>query len=115
VATTFDEAALLERVDHDVEFLAETVRMLSVEGPPLVDGIREALAAGDAASMGRFAHTLKGMVSNFCAPQTHACAHEVEALGKNGNLSLAQPAVQALERQLHALTSELLLFIRAKP
>jgi HPt (histidine-containing phosphotransfer) domain-containing protein len=114
VATTFDEAALLERVDHDVEFLAETVQMLRAEGPPLVEGIRRALAEGDAASMGRFAHALKGMVSNFCAAQTQASAHEVEMLGKSGNLSSAPPAVQALEQQLDTLTGELLHFIGAQ-
>jgi HPt (histidine-containing phosphotransfer) domain-containing protein len=114
VATTFDEAALLERVDHDLEFLAETVQILSAEAPPLVEEIRRAVAAGDAASVGRLGHTLKGMVSNFCAAETHARASEVEVLGKSGDLSSAQPAIQALERQLDALTSELLQFIRAK-
>ena len=64
----FDGAELLERVDNDWEFLGDTVRMLEADGPALLEEIRRSADAGDAASAGRAAHTLKGMISNFCAP-----------------------------------------------
>jgi len=114
MARTFDEAELLERVDNDTAFLAETVEMLISDGPPLLDKLRVALAAGDAPAVGRTAHSIKGMLSNFCAPQAHATAQQVEQLGKSGDLAAAPAAVQALHEDLDALTQELLEFVKAR-
>ena len=103
----FDETELLERVDNDWEFLSETVAMLSSDGPALMNEIEKSLAVGDAASVGRAAHTLKGMISNFCSSSTHAAAFQVEQIGKSGDLTSAPQAVKTLEDQLKALTTEL--------
>ena len=113
MAQTFDEAELMARVDHDRQFLAETVEMLTSDAPKLVEELRRALAGGDAPAVGRLAHSLKGMVSNFCAPQAQASALELERLGKGGDLSLAEPALSSLEQHVGALTSELRNFIGA--
>jgi len=107
MATLFDEAELLERIDHDWEFLGETVDMLAADGPALVQEVRQALDARDAAAVGRAAHTLKGMVANFCAAPAQASALELEKMGKAGDLSNAPPVVAALEAQLQALTEQL--------
>ena len=72
--TTFDENELLSRVDNDRAFLGETVEMLAQDGRALLADVRSAVAAGDAAAVGRAAHALKGMISNFCAPTAHASA-----------------------------------------
>ena len=97
MAQTFDEQDLLDNVGNDLAFLAETVQMLETDGPSLMKQIHEALAAGDAQALGRAAHTLKGMVANFCSPQTQALALEVEKMGKNDDLSAAPGAVKALD------------------
>jgi HPt (histidine-containing phosphotransfer) domain-containing protein len=104
---TFDEAALLERVDQDLEFLRETVEMLGTDGRAYMAEIRRAEGAGDAAAVSRAAHTLKGMVSNFCAVETQARAAAVERIGKGGDLSSAGPAVADLDAHLTALIAEL--------
>jgi HPt (histidine-containing phosphotransfer) domain-containing protein len=75
---TFDVKELLERVDNDVAFLADTVQMLESDGAALLGQMKASLAAGDAAAVGRTAHTLKGMVANFCAPAVHELALEAE-------------------------------------
>ena len=111
---TFDEAELLARVDNDTAFLAETVEMLTSDGPPLLDELRRALAAGDAPAVGRTAHSIKGMVSNFCAVQAHAAAQRVEQIGKSGDLAAAPAAVQTLHEELDSLTGELLEFVKAR-
>ena len=113
MALTFDEAELMQRVDNDKAFLAETVAMLTSDGPALVADLRRAMAAGDAGQVGRIAHALKGMISNFCAPRAQQSALDVERIGKAGDLSSAAPAVRALEEHLDALTGELLVFIKA--
>jgi len=112
VAETFDQTELLDRVDNDLGFLAETVEMLRADGPPLLEQIRAAVAAGEAAGVARHAHALKGMISNFCAPAAQAAALELEKLGKSGDLSAGMPALDALERLLNHLIRELLEFTK---
>lgn len=107
----FDERELLERIDNDWEFLDETVQMLSADGPALVGEIREAAGRGDAPAVGRTAHALKGMVSNFCAPATHASALKVEQIGKAGDLSPVPALLDQLESQLSALIADLTDFL----
>lgn len=107
MAPLFDETELLDRIDHDWEFLGETVDMLSSDGPALLREMQQAVETGDAAAAGRAAHALKGMIANFCAPAVQASAFEVERMGRAGELSGAPAAVVALESQLQALTAEL--------
>ena len=103
----FDGAELLERVDNDWEFLGNTVRMLAADGPALLEEIRRSGDAGDAPSVGKAAHTLKGMISNFCAPDTQAGALAVEEIGKSGDLSSLRPVLQSLETQVLSLIADL--------
>ena len=108
---TFDERELLERVDNDWEFLGETVQMLSADGPALLREIRRAMESDDAPAVGRGAHALKGMISNFCSPAAYASALAVEQIGRSGDLSPAPPALDALERDLNALIADLNEFV----
>src|SRR5438045_7908916 len=114
MSRVFDERELLERIDDDWDFLTETVEMLSSDGPALIGEIRRSVAGGDAAGVGRAAHSLKGMISNFCSPTTQASAFEVEKLGKSGDLSGAPHAVKALEDQVERLTAELNEFLTTR-
>jgi HPt (histidine-containing phosphotransfer) domain-containing protein len=111
----FDEKELLERVDNDWEFLADTVQMLVSDGPGLMEEIRKGIEASDAPAVGHSAHTLKGMVSNFCSPTVQASAFEVEKIGKGGDLSGAADAVKKLSSQLDELISELNRLISERP
>lgn len=112
--TTFNETELLERVDNDIGFLAETVQMLESDGRTLLADIERAIAAGDAAAVGRAAHALKGMVSNFCAPETQECALVIERAGKSGDLAGVSAALQAARERTEALITELLAFVQAR-
>jgi len=113
VTSAFDQAQLLERVDNDVGFLAETVQMLSADGPPLLAAVRQAAAANDAPGLARSAHALKGMISNFCAAEAQAAALEVERLGRTGDIAGAGPAIEALASRLASLTADLENFVKA--
>jgi HPt (histidine-containing phosphotransfer) domain-containing protein len=93
----FDQEALLDRVDNDMEFLAETVAMLEEDGPDLLAQIREAIEAGDGEALAVAAHTYKGMVANFCADSTVAAALRLEMMGKGGDLTGAHDALAILE------------------
>ena len=115
MSRTFDENELLDRVDHDWDFLGETVQMLEGDAPALVQELRRAAGSGDAAAVARVAHTLKGMVSNFCAPAAQADALAVEQAGKGGDLSPLPPALDALESDLNALIADLNEFVTTRP
>jgi HPt (histidine-containing phosphotransfer) domain-containing protein len=104
---TFDENELLDRVGNDWEFLGDTARMLADDAPGLLADVRRAVETGDAPLVGSAAHTLKGMISNFCAPGAQASALAVEQMGKSGDLSNATAALHELEANLNALIVEL--------
>ena len=114
MAIAFDETELLDRVDNDTAFLGDTVQMLVTDGRALMEEVRRAAAAGDARALNRSAHALKGMISNFCSPDAHECALEVERLGRSGDLSAAPAAVERLHARLEALTAELVEFVKAR-
>jgi len=103
----FDEKELLDRVDNDWDFLADTVQMLETDGRALMAEIRRAADAGDAAALGRAGHTIKGMISNFCSPATHASALELETIGKRGEIAAAPAAVTILDARLEELIAGL--------
>jgi HPt (histidine-containing phosphotransfer) domain-containing protein len=109
--STFNSDELLERVDNDDDFLRETVEMLASDGPDLLDDVRTAAAANDAASAARAAHTLKGMISNFCSPDTQAAALVVEQIGRAGDLAPLPAALDTLEARMTALIAELNDFV----
>jgi HPt (histidine-containing phosphotransfer) domain-containing protein len=114
MARTFDEKELLERVDNDWDFLGDTVQMLADDGPNLLADIRRCAEAGDAPGVGRAAHTLKGMISNFCAAEAQSGALAVEQIGKSGDLSNVGPALQTVETQLNALIADLNGFVATR-
>ncbi len=115
MARTFDEDQLLQRVDHDLSFLGETVQMLESDGRALMKSVKSALAAGKASDVGQHGHALKGMISNFCAAEAHAIAAEIERAGKAGDCAGASSAAIRLEPSLESLIAELRAFVKAKP
>ena len=111
----FDREALLERVDNDWEFLTELVEMLGGEGRRLIAEVKSAAASADAPAVGRLAHTLKGMIGNFCATSAADAAQSLELKAKSGDLATASAAIAALETQLEQLILALQGFLASRP
>jgi HPt (histidine-containing phosphotransfer) domain-containing protein len=114
MSQVFDEKELLDRIDNDMDFLAETVEMLCTDGRALMDEIRSAIEGGDPLTLARAAHTLKGMISNFCSIQTHGVAFEIEKAGKRGDVSGAASLVDELQTRLDELIVALNEFLAAR-
>ena len=110
----FDEQALMDRVDEDIEFLEETIAMLDDDAPGLLNEIRSAAASGDAEALVKPAHTLKGMLANFCAAPAEAAAREVEMMGRQQRLTEVEPAVEALQGRTDRLREALHKFLQDK-
>src|SRR5262249_1948141 len=64
-AGSLDRALALSRVGGDAELLKEIAMLFLEEYPRVLDELRNAIARGDARSVERTAHGLKGSVSNF--------------------------------------------------
>ena len=83
-ATTF--ADLLETVGGDRGFLAELVETYLAYSPGLLAELGAGVAADDAASARRAAHTLKSTSASFGARRLSGLCREIEAAAAAGNL-----------------------------
>ena len=96
MSDAFDENALMDRVDDDVEFLEETVTMLDEDSPALLEQIRVAAASGDAPALVKPAHALKGMLANFCAEPAESAARDAELRRRFAEQDAEREAEEAL-------------------
>jgi HPt (histidine-containing phosphotransfer) domain-containing protein len=115
VLEVFNQEELMERVDHDWDFLDETVQLLHSDGRRLMAEIKTAAASADAPAVSRSAHTLKGMLGNFCAPEAFNAARMVDAISTSGDFAAGPVAVAALELQLNRLIAALDEFLATRP
>jgi HPt (histidine-containing phosphotransfer) domain-containing protein len=102
-----DRATALARVGGDVDLLKEIAALFLDEYPRALDDMHNALAAGDAHTLERSAHGLKGSVANFGARTAVDAAFQLEQLGRAHKLDQAPPALAVLERTLACLHAEL--------
>jgi two-component system, sensor histidine kinase and response regulator len=102
-----DRAAALARVGGDLDLLKEIAGLFLDEYPRALDDIHKSLATGDAQTLERAAHGLKGSVANFGARTAVDAAFQLEQLGHTHNLDQAPQALAALERTLASLHAEL--------
>jgi HPt (histidine-containing phosphotransfer) domain-containing protein len=113
MSEAFDEEALMERVDNDLEFLEETVSMLDDDWPNLLRQIQEAAIRSDTSAIIEPAHTLKGMLSNFCATPAEIAAREVEMMGRENRMINVEAAITLLESEVNNLRNALREFLEA--
>jgi HPt (histidine-containing phosphotransfer) domain-containing protein len=102
-----DRATALARVGGDLELLKEIAALFLDEYPRALDDMRRALATGDAKTLERSAHGLKGSVANFGARAAVDAAFQLEQFGRAHKLDQVPPALTALERTLACLHAEL--------
>lgn len=107
-------AELLASTGDDPEFVRELLETYLAETPEQLDAISAAIAADDAATLVRPAHTLKSSSATMGAMRLSALARELEMAGRSGALEaglrrLAEDAATAwlgTADALHAWLSE---------
>jgi CheY-like chemotaxis protein/HPt (histidine-containing phosphotransfer) domain-containing protein len=109
-SAVFDQQAALARVKGDREMFQEIVELFCAETPEMLAALRASIARGDGPALERTAHSLKGTVSSFGAPAARDAAFRLEAMGRSGDLTQAEPACAALEREITRLTCALAAF-----
>ena len=80
---------LNEITGGDAEFIAELLGDFVSQTPELMEQIATAVAQGDAVTLGKAAHTLKGSARAIGADEFAAIAFELEQAGKQGDLANA--------------------------
>jgi signal transduction histidine kinase/DNA-binding response OmpR family regulator len=103
VALAVDQAAMLAAVEGDVELLRELVGLFLEDYPQRVAELRQAIAAGDANTVARLAHALKGAVGNLGAHAAGVAALSLEQAGWAGDMVQIPAAFAALEQEMARL------------
>ncbi|MBI5247905.1 MAG: response regulator, partial [Desulfomonile tiedjei] len=102
-----DSAKLMERMGGDKELLSELVALFLEESPKLFSEIRDAVINNQPEILKTVAHTLKGSVGNFAAPEAADAALRLENIGKSGKMTEGPEALAALERELQRVQTRL--------
>ncbi|NOS78665.1 MAG: response regulator [Nitrospira sp.] len=103
----FDPSQMLQNIGGDQDLLVQLIDLFLERQADMMSQVRQALSLGDAVTVERAAHTLKGTAGNLCAPEVALAAGRLEAIGRLGTLHDA-PAVYAhlemeMLRLLHVL------------
>lgn len=106
-APALDREAALSRVGGDVDLLREIGELFLREYPSEVADLRVAVAARDAYSIERKAHSLKGSVATFGSGPAFQAALELERQGRNHDLSDLDSNLERFETMLQRLCVEL--------
>ena len=102
-----DLQGALSRLDGDRELLAELAQFFLEDSPGLLEQVRDGLRSGDAKTVQRAAHSLRGLAANFGTRGAVDAACCVEQLGQSGDLAAAAVALPQLERQVGLLQKAL--------
>jgi two-component system, sensor histidine kinase and response regulator len=103
----FDKAALLLRIGGREDRLQMIIQIFLDEAYEQMGGLKEAITRGDASSMKRPAHSLKGACAVFGAWSVVDAATVLESLGQAGELSGAAELFSRLEKEFFILKSHL--------
>jgi two-component system, sensor histidine kinase and response regulator len=93
-------AGLRELQDEgEPDILNELIELFLTDVPPQLAALREAVEAGDAHSVERIAHTLKGSCGSMGAVRMEAICAELEEIGRSEDLATAPVRISKLEEE----------------
>ena len=103
----FDRREALARASKEPLLLAELTTLLLQEIPRTNAGLRRAIASGDATTIERGAHRLKGSLVMLSAKRAAGAARALEQAAVAGQLDACDGRLTALEQELELLEPEL--------
>jgi two-component system sensor histidine kinase/response regulator len=99
----WNRAEALERLGGDEALLRELCEIFLEESPKLLLNLRKAIEEGDASSVMRSAHSLKGEVGYLGAAGASQAAQQLEDMGAVNKLAAAPKTLTLLEREISGL------------
>ena len=103
----FDHAAALAGLGDDEALLAEVIALFLDDYPRLLAELEAAVAQPDRATLGRLAHTVGGVASNFAIPVVMRTAKELEALARIGDPGALASTLDRLKAAIARVRPEL--------
>jgi HPt (histidine-containing phosphotransfer) domain-containing protein len=113
VPRLLDVETTLERLAGDQELLGEIAQILIMTAPAQLESIAAALGTQDMKSAYEEAHSLKGAVAAFEAPEVFTLVASVEKHARAGDSAAAGSAFAAAQPMVEGLLSELAPFAPA--
>jgi HPt (histidine-containing phosphotransfer) domain-containing protein len=113
-APMLDVETTLERLAGDEELFGEIAQILIATAPGQLESIAAALAGENLKSAYEEAHSLKGAVAAFEAPEVFTLVASVEKLARAGDAAAANSAFAAAKPLVEALLGELARFAPAQ-
>ncbi|MDO9565248.1 MAG: response regulator [Candidatus Desulfaltia sp.] len=113
----FDLSKAMEAVLGNKELFQEIAGMLLENLPGSLSKIKKTIAAGNAKSLERTAHNLRGSAGSFGAKLAYNAAYLLEKLGREGKIEEAKEAFSDLEERTAELASaikEVMLEMKSK-
>ena len=107
----FSKDQLMELVNGDRMLLEELVTLFLRDLPMRMTQLKTGINTVDANIVAHAAHSIKGMSGSFYATQLQQLAHQLEDMGRSGDLQRAPEAYRRLEKAaetLNELLTELL-------
>ncbi|MDO9131279.1 MAG: response regulator [Anaerolineales bacterium] len=95
--TPLDLQMALPRFNDDRAFFLELCQEFMAHLPDQIQGMQAALKSGDANTLSRLAHNLKGISANFSAGPLSDLAAQLETLGKQEDLTAAPALLEQIE------------------
>jgi CheY-like chemotaxis protein/HPt (histidine-containing phosphotransfer) domain-containing protein len=102
-----DKDRLLARLEGDEDLLVTAIDLFFESQTRMLQEIRGAAQSADARRLERAAHAFKSAVGNFNAGPAFQSAHQLELLGRAGELEAVESAVNQLELHVKELDAEL--------
>lgn len=102
-----DRAALLDRIGGSRELLEEVTGMYTDERPALLNQLYDAIEAGDADTLHRKAHRLKGTFGSLAADSAFAIAARIVDHARSGDLVGAHKELEKLAIEARKVEDEL--------
>jgi len=96
---------LKDIMEEDFQMLLDT---FIADSEAKVEEIGGIIAGGDPEALRQVAHSIKGSSGNVCATALSEIARQLEAMGKDGDVSGAPAAYDALKAEF-AVTKDILL------
>lgn len=100
VVEAVNAAELLERIDHDVDFIAELADIFRQEYPRQIEAVQSSIEESDPEALKRHAHALKGALGNLSAVHAASIAAAMERIGGAGTVDEAQTKLAELKAEL---------------
>ena len=105
-------STLLDRLGGDEEVFVEVIKIFLEDAPLLLTGMDEALAAGDAKTLRRLAHSMKGSSGTAGAEALQQASQALEQAAAAGDLAAAAPLVPPVKALFQIVHETMSVWVR---